>query len=148
LHLRNFRVALVNKWFTTPLRRKLPERRASARRPAASSFALSENDTARTAAPAGGLRAVAGIDALIALQGIEDTLERRRHAVKRGRVALDVLDELKLGLLGGDLSPAILTRLQAAAGYLRQASGDAALDVVLGEIELRVEVEIAKMGPR
>ena len=35
--------------------------------------------------------------------------ERRRHAVKRGRVALDALDELKLGLLGGKLDPATLT---------------------------------------
>ena len=85
---------------------------------------------------------------MIALQGIEDPLERRRHAVKRGRVALDALDELKIGLLGGDFSPAILTRLQAAAAHLKLGSGSADLDAVLGEIELRVEVEIAKMAPR
>jgi hypothetical protein len=121
---------------------------ANARRPAASSFALGQDESPRAAAPTGGLRTVGGIDALIALQGIEDVLERRRHAVKRGRVALDALDELKLGLLGGKLSPAILSRLQAAAGSLRQTSGDSGLDGVLGQIELRVEVEIAKMGPR
>jgi hypothetical protein len=119
-----------------------------ARRTASAGFAVSEEDTPRAAGGAGALGTVAGIDALIALQGIEDLLERRKHAVKRGRSALDALDELKLSLLGGTLSASMLTKLQAAAAHLRQGSGDAALDAVLGEIELRVEVEIAKMGAR
>ena len=66
--------------------------------------------------------------------------------VKRGRLALDALDELKIGLLGGTLSPATLGQLKAAAAHLKDGSGDAGLDGVLGEIELRVEVEIAKMA--
>ncbi len=94
------------------------------------------------------MRAVGGIDALIALQGVDDPTERRRHAVKRGRHALDALDELKLGLLGGTLSPATLTKLQSVAAYLNGGSGEAGLDAVLGEIELRVAVEIAKLTPR
>ena len=102
---------------------------------------------ARHAAPAA-LRTVGGIDALIALQGLEDATERRKQAVKRGRVALDALDELKIGLLGGTLSQATLSKLRSAAGLLKDGSGDAGLDTVLGEIELRVEVEIAKMAPR
>ena len=57
-------------------------------------------------------------------------------------------DELKIGLLGGMLSQATLTKLQSAAGFLKGSSGDDGLDTVLGEIELRVEVEIAKMAPR
>jgi hypothetical protein len=93
------------------------------------------------------LRTVGGIDALIALQGIEDATERRRHAVKRGRLALDALEELKIGLLGGgDLSPGTLQKLKAVAAHLQNGSGDVALDGVLAEIELRVEVEIAKLG--
>ena len=47
-------------------------------------------------APAASLRTIGGIDALIALQGQDDPAERRRRAVKRGRTALDVLDELKI----------------------------------------------------
>ena len=91
---------------------------------------------------------VGGIDALIALQGIEDPLEQRKRAVKRGRVALDALDELKIGLLGGTLSPAILAKLKSAAASLKLGSGQPDLDAVLAEIELRVEVEVAKMTPR
>jgi hypothetical protein len=93
---------------------------------------------------------VGGIDALLALQGVEgveDPLERRKRAVKRGRLALDALEELKIGLLGGVLSGSTLTKLQAVAGQLKLGSGNADLDHVLAEIELRVEVEIAKMAP-
>jgi hypothetical protein len=116
---------------------------------AAGSFSLNQAADIRTAnnAPAA-LCMVGGIDALIALQGLEDPIERRKHAVKRGRLALDALDELKIGLLGGALSPATLSRLKSAAGYLKDGSGEAGLDGVLAEIELRVEVEIAKLAPR
>ena len=64
---------------------------------------------------------------LIALQGLEDATERRKHAVKRGRVALDALDELKIGLLGGTLSQATMGKLRSAAAFLKDGSGDAGL---------------------
>jgi hypothetical protein len=119
------------------------------RRAAAGTFTLSEGETPRAAGAPAALRTVGGIDALIALQGLEDPTERRKQAVKRGRIALDALDELKLGLLDGTLSPATLGKLKSVAGVLQGGSGgsgDDRLDAVLGEIELRVEVEIAKMA--
>jgi hypothetical protein len=51
-------------------------------------------------------------------------------------------------VLSGALEPATLTRLKAVTAGLRDGSGDPGLDEVLAEIELRVEVEIAKMAPR
>jgi hypothetical protein len=92
------------------------------------------------------LRSVAGIDALMALQGVEDPTERRRRSVTKGRQALDVLEELKLGVLGGKLDNALVLRLKTAAAGLKDSSGDRNLDAVIAEIELRVEVELAKMG--
>jgi hypothetical protein len=92
------------------------------------------------------LRTVGGIDALIALQGVEDPVERRRRAVKHGRRALDALDELKLGLLAGTLDQAAMLRLKSVTTDLRDGSGDDNLDRVLAEIGLRVEVELAKAG--
>jgi class II flagellar assembly regulator FliX len=112
----------------------------------AGGFTLSESNGTQTASPAIGLRTVGGIDALIALQGIEDPLERRRRAVKHGRRALDALDELKLALLSGTLEPSALLGLKAVAADLKEGSGDEKLDQVLGEIELRVAVELAKAG--
>jgi hypothetical protein len=90
--------------------------------------------------------APANIDALLALQGIEDSTEKRKRSVQRGRGALDVLDDLKLGLLSGNLDSSTVNRLRAAAANLKDSSGDPGLDAVLSEIELRVEVELAKAG--
>lgn len=123
----------------------------AARRTVGAGFAVEAEAAPRAAAPTGGPRTVGGIDALIALQGVpglEDALERRKRAVQRGRVALDALEELKIGLLGGTLSPVLLAKLKSAAAQLQLSTGEAGLDAVLGEIELRVEVEIAKMTPR
>ena len=72
--------------------------------------------------------------------------ERRRKAVKRGRGALDALDALKLGLLSGTLDTGALARLKSVTAGLAEPSGDPALDTVLAEIELRAQVELAKIG--
>jgi len=119
---------------------------AAARRPASGGFTLSETSTPQTQNPAVALRTLGGIDALIALQGIEDPVERRRRAVRHGARALDALDELKLGLLSGALDQATLLRLKAVAGDLKDGSGDERLDQILSEIDLRVAVELAKAG--
>jgi len=113
---------------------------------AGGTFTLAEAEAPQAHTPAVALRTLGGIDALIALQGIEDPRERRRRAVKHGARALDALDELKLGLLSGTLDQATLLRLKSVSGDLKNASGDARLDQVLGEIDLRVAVELAKAG--
>ncbi|HEY7843845.1 MAG TPA: flagellar assembly protein FliX [Bradyrhizobium sp.] len=121
---------------------------SSTRRPGSSGFSLPEDvtstsETRATTAP----KATANIDALIALQGIEeDPTERRRRSVARGKGALDVLDDLKLRLLSGNLDSSTVMRLRDAAANLKSSSGDPGLDSVLSEIELRVEVELAKAG--
>jgi hypothetical protein len=91
-------------------------------------------------------KAAGNIDALMALQGIEDPAERRKRSVQRGRGALDVLDDLKIGLLSGNFDASTVSRLRDAAANLKSSSGDPGLDSVLSEIELRVEVELAKAG--
>jgi hypothetical protein len=118
----------------------------ASRRPAGGSFALSSSDGPHAQSAAVALRTLGGIDALIALQGIEEPAERRRRAVKHGRRALDALDELKLGLLAGTLDQGTLLRLKSVAADLKDGSGDNRLDGVLAEIDLRVAVELAKAG--
>ena len=75
-----------------------------------------------------------------------DPTERRKRSVQRGKGALDVLDDLKIGLLSGNFNASTVTRLRDAAANLKSTSGDPGLDAVLSEIELRVEVELAKAG--
>ena len=117
-----------------------------ARRQASGTFSLSDSEPAQAQNPTVALRTLGGIDALIALQGIEEPAERRRRAVKHGRRALDALDELKLGLLSGTLDQSTLLRLKSVATDLGDGSGDDKLDSVLAEIDLRVAVELAKAG--
>jgi hypothetical protein len=119
---------------------------AAARRSAGGGFSVAEGGATPAQSPAMALRTVGGIDALIALQGIEDPTERRRRAVKNGRRALDALDEVKLGLLSGTLDQATMLRLKSVAADLKEGSGDERLDAVVAEIDLRVAVELAKAG--
>jgi hypothetical protein len=118
----------------------------SARRAGPSAFALPDTiatpETRAAAAP----KAAANIDALLAMQGVEDPVERRKRSVARGRGALEVLDDLKIGLLSGNFDASTVSRLRDAAANLKSTSGDPGLDAVLSEIELRVEVELAKAG--
>jgi len=118
----------------------------SAKRTSSSSFTLPDPASAQETRPAAAPKATANIDALLALQGVEDPVERRKRSVQRGKGALDILDDLKLRLLSGDLDAATMTRLRDAAANLKSSSGDPGLDAVLSEIELRVEVELAKAG--
>lgn len=118
-----------------------------ARRASSGTFVLPDTSSAQEARSAAAPKATANIDGLLALQGIEeDPVERRRRSVARGKTALDVLDDLKMGLLSGNLDASTVMRLRDAAANLKSSSGDPGLDAVLSEIELRVEVELAKAG--
>ena len=123
----------------------------AAHRSGGGGFSLPSGEAATAPAGSAGTRTLGGIDALLALQGVEAAgiveapEERRRRAVKRGHTALDLLDEMKLGLLSGRLDPALLLRLKSAAAGLKDLSGDPRVDQVLAEIDLRVEVELAKV---
>ena len=110
-------------------------------------FTLSEGAAASEPTAKTGVRTIGGIDTLIALQGVEAPAERRRRAVARGRTALDALDALKIGLLSGEVDAGMVARLKSAMSGLKDGSGDPLLDEVLAEIDLRVEVELAKMEP-
>ena len=120
----------------------------STRRASSTGFTLEpEAQSTSDSRPAIAPKPSANLDALLALQGIEeDPLERRKRSVKRGKGALDVLDDLTIGLLAGSFDASTVARLRAAAADLKVSSGDPGLDAVLSEIELRVEVELAKAG--
>ena len=117
---------------------------ASRKTGAGTGFVLPEAQTQRatTTAAATGIYDVA---ALMALQAVEVPNERRRKAVKRGFAMLDILDDIRVDLLSGDIAPERLERLAGVLGD-RAEAGEAEVDALLDEIELRARVELAKRG--
>lgn len=89
---------------------------------------------------------LAGLDAVLVLQGEADTpQERRRRSARRGHDLLDGLDRLKAALLSGRVAT---HELRAIAGRLSEraaSSGDPRLDGLIADIELRAAVELAKL---
>tara|TARA_R110002051_G_scaffold55813_1_gene103631 strand:+ start:3453 stop:3719 length:267 start_codon:yes stop_codon:yes gene_type:complete len=84
----------------------------------------------------------------MALQGVEDVTERRRRAIRRGNGLLDRLEEVKLALLSGEVGEGALERLARSLREERTLDGDADLDGLLDQIDLRAAVELAKADLR
>lgn len=111
----------------------------------ASGFSLPTGD-ARPAQAASAAAPLTALDAVLALQ--MDGGGKRRRQLKRGALALDALDRLAASLLDGtDGAGADMTALSDALRD-REPTGDAGLDSVLREIDVRSAVELAKRERR
>ena len=95
-----------------------------------------------------GLSSISGVDTLLALQSVGDVNEReaRKRMIRRGEDILDQLEELRHGLLIGTMSPEKLEGLAKTVRTSREDCVDPRLGAILDEIELRAEVELAKLG--
>lgn len=112
-------------------------------RTAAPGFAPA-TDAPQRAAAATPTGAVTSLDAILALQGAEDPMQRRARQRRRGVEALDTLEELEKGLLLGRAPGGLKARLEALQGR-SEKTGDEGLDAVLQEIDVRLAVEAAKL---
>jgi hypothetical protein len=102
-------------------------------------------DQTTAGAQVSGARPMSGIDSILAVQEVDEAAERRARAKRRGHLLLDKLEELKLALLGGTISPQALAELALLTRGRREDSGDPELQEVLDQIELRAAVELAKL---
>ena len=109
------------------------------------SFFISEEPSVSHAASAQPAAPTAGIDALLALQAVEDPLFAKKKAIRRGNALLDTLEAIKADLLLGQVSEGRLNQLMALVGQARER-GLPGLDPLLDDIELRARVELAKFG--
>ena len=110
-------------------------------------FSLDGSAQAKPPSAAGAALGIQSVDALLALQGVEDATERRRRFARRGSSALDLLDALKVEILEGRVGLDTLRRLEVTLQALAERSGENGLDNVLDAIGVRVAVEIAKRRP-
>ncbi|MDO8605312.1 MAG: flagellar assembly protein FliX [Phaeospirillum sp.] len=92
--------------------------------------------------------AVGSIDALLMIQQVDSSTEReaRRRLVRRGEELLDGLEDLRHGLLMGEIPKDKMIALAQSVRSRRENCGDPRLGALLDEIELRVEVELAKLS--
>lgn len=106
---------------------------------------LEETAGTESAKPMSGVMSIGQLDSLLALQEAGDGTSGKK-AKQRAQSLLDMLDEVKVGLLTGGISQGLLNELsQTVAGH-RNKVMDPALADVLDEIDLRVQVELAKLG--
>ncbi|WP_454759024.1 flagellar assembly regulator FliX [Caulobacter segnis] len=99
----------------------------------------------------GGLTGVGSVDALLALQetgAVGSPLERKKRAVRRADQILDILGEVRIALIDGDITPSTLDRLTRAIREQRENTDDPKLEGILNEIETRAAVELAKLQSR
>ena len=99
------------------------------------------------AASVGGGGPISAVDALLSLQEVGDSTSEQANARARarGQVLLDRLDEIRHGLLTGAIPRRTLDELARTAREQKDSATDPHLADILGEIELRAEVELAKL---
>ncbi len=109
-------------------------------------FFIDEGAGASQSAAAAPIAQSTGIEALLALQSVEDPMVgRKKRAIKRGNALLDTLETIKADLLLGQVSEGRLGQLMALITQARERNLPE-LDGVLDDIELRARVELAKFG--
>jgi hypothetical protein len=101
-------------------------------------------------APGGvnGAQATGAISPLLNLQEVEDSTSGPSKAKARAEDLLDRLDEIRHALLTGGLPESRLNALSQVVQSSRAEVDDPRLVEILDEIDLRAQVELAKLSPR
>ena len=96
--------------------------------------------------PVSGAAPVQGVDALLAIQEVEDATTGGRHARAQqwGGEVLDRLEAIRMGLLAGGIPVNELQNIANLVTKQREMVSDPRLQEILDEIELRARVELAK----
>lgn len=99
------------------------------------------------AAPAKSTQSIAQVDVLLAVQGAEDPTERaaRQRMRLRASKLLDELDKIKHALLSGKMTLGHCIDIADVVASHREKVADPSLTSILDEIDLRAQVEIAKI---
>lgn len=96
---------------------------------------------------AGGVGGVSSVGAIISVQEVPDSTEERSRGLlmSYGDELLAKLDDLRVGLLVGAIPKDDLADLAHRMRQKKQQVDDPRLTEIIDEIELRAEVEIAKL---
>jgi hypothetical protein len=88
---------------------------------------------------------IAAVETILTLQGLDDSTDGRSKGLNHGEQLLDMLDQIRDGLLAGAIPRSTLNRLASAVTRRQESFADPHLQDVLDEIDLRARVELAKL---
>lgn len=112
------------------------------------SFASYLNNVSEQQMPAiSGINSLSGMDAIFATQMADNIEERekRKKLLKRAHTLLDKLEDIRSALLVGHMPMENLINISRLVKEQREMCEDTKLLEIIDEIELRVEVELAKL---
>lgn len=88
---------------------------------------------------------IAAVETILTLQGFDDGTDGASRGVAHGQDLLEMLDQVRDGLLAGAIPRATLSRLATAVSRRQESFVDPKLQHILDEIDLRARVELAKL---
>ena len=101
------------------------------------------SETASTSAT----QSIASLDALLAAQEVEDPTKKaaKKRAYLRSNDILDKLEQIRIKMLCGNLTVGHMIDVADVVASHRDRIDDPKLTAIMDEIDLRAQVEIAKM---
>ena len=92
-------------------------------------------------------QSIAKVDALLTVQGVGNATDgkTKRRMVDRGEKVIRQLDHLRLSILKGDMTLGQVIDIADVVASHRENVNDPEMTAVLDEIDLRAQIEIAKM---
>ena len=99
------------------------------------------------AAPTSAAQSIARVDVLLAVQGVEDPREgaSKKRMYMRSENILKELDKIRVSMLTGTLTVAQMIHIADTVAAHREKISDPKLAGILDEIDLRAQVELARM---
>ena len=88
---------------------------------------------------------ISSVDAVVALQEITGDNPDERGAKNRANLILDKLEDIRMGLLMGQIPKSNLEELSKILILARENSIDSNLLEIIEDIELRAKIELAKL---
>lgn len=95
----------------------------------------------------GATQSIAKVDALLAVQGVESATEgkARKRMRDRGDKILRQMDHMRLAILTGNLTIGQVIDIADVVASHREKISDPDMTAVLDEIDMRAQIEIAKL---
>ncbi len=105
-------------------------------------------DETQAKSDVGGLSQINQTESLLAVQAAEDPTERsaRQRMTKRADKILDMLEEMRMNILFGNVTVGQVMAIADVVASYREKISDPRLVVLLDEIDLRAQIEIAKLS--